>query len=120
MGYMLTKEEPIGERWARLWFRNILNGLRHMNSEGFSHLDIKADNILLDSLLTAKIGDLGCARPNVEGIDSLHGTYQYMSPEIRRRQFPYDGEKADVFSLAIVLFGMVMRNFPFNRNITTC
>ncbi len=39
-----------------------------MKEKGFSHLDIKCDNILLDDKLDVKIGDFGLAQLNSEGI----------------------------------------------------
>jgi serine/threonine protein kinase len=41
------------------------------------------------------------------------GSGQYRAPEICLRNFPYDGEKADVFSLAVVLFAIHNKKFPF-------
>ena len=43
------------------------------------------------------------------------GSEFHRGPEICYRRVPYDGEKADVFSLAVVLFAMQMRAFPFER-----
>lgn len=40
------------------------------------------------------------------------GTYYYRAPEITKRNYPYDGEKADVFSLAIIFFAVAMRKYP--------
>lgn len=79
--------------------------MKYINKEkGYSHLDLKIDNILLDKHLNAKIADFGFARPNKDGIKEKIGTRYYRAPEICYNDFPYDGEKADVFALAHLLF----------------
>jgi len=34
----------------------------------------------------------------------MTGTHQYMAPEIVRESYDFDGEKADIFSLGVLLF----------------
>ena len=45
------------------------------------------------------------------------GSGPHKAPEICLRQFPYDGEKADVFSLAVVLYAMQMKSFIFEGSV---
>jgi serine/threonine protein kinase len=58
---------------------------------GYSHLDLKPDNILLDKNLNAKIGDFGYAQINYEGISGDFGSEIYRAPEICNKQYPFDG-----------------------------
>jgi len=51
----------VEEKWVRYWFKQMLNGLIHMKNTNHSHLDIKIDNILLDTFLNIKIADFGFA-----------------------------------------------------------
>ena len=53
-----------------------------MQTKGYSHLDLKCDNILLDRNLIAKLGDFGFAQSNINGITKATGTDLYMAPEI--------------------------------------
>jgi serine/threonine protein kinase len=115
----LNCKEKIEEKWVRYWFRQILAGLKHIKSRGYSHLDIKCENILLDGDLNIKICDFTFSRLNDRRINNYCGSEWYRAPEICR-EHPFDGEKADVFALAVVLFAYMMRRYPTKQyyNVT--
>jgi serine/threonine protein kinase len=115
LDYLMTKPGQIEEKWVRYWFLQILAGLKHIRDKEHSHLDLKCENILLDSYLNAKIADFGFSRSNAEGIDTDLGSEFHRAPEICIKDFPFDGEKADVFALAIILYAMQMKSFPTER-----
>ena len=43
------------------------------------------------------------------------GSEFYKAPEICYQMFPCSGEKADMFSLGVVLFALHLRAFPFEK-----
>ena len=49
---------------------------------------------------------------NIRTLDEWCGTRVYMAPEIILRQ-TYDGRKADIFSVGVILFILVQGGFPF-------
>lgn len=63
-------DEGIDEQEAWRLFRQILEGLVHIHSQGMIHRDLKPPNIFLDSNNDVKIGDFGLATTSQTLIDS--------------------------------------------------
>merc|ERR1719242_2275794 len=89
----------------------------HMHCAGYCHLDLSLENVLWDKRAdTLKICDFGLCRklkPNEALFDSATirpGKKGYMAPEIYAYQ-KFSGEKADVFSLGVLLF-ILLTGFP--------
>jgi len=67
---------------------------------------------LLDEQLNAKIADFGLSQIHFP-LNGERGSYFYRAPEVYKRPpEPYDGEKVDVFALAVVLFTLQMKTYP--------
>ncbi|KAI7870432.1 kinase-like domain-containing protein [Spinellus fusiger] len=67
-------DERIDEQEAWRLFRQILEGLVHIHSQGMIHRDLKPSNIFLDSNNDVKIGDFGLATTNQALIDISGGS----------------------------------------------
>ncbi|KAL9102752.1 MAG: hypothetical protein Q9187_009087, partial [Circinaria calcarea] len=101
-------------------FRQILEGLSHVHSNGIIHRDLKPDNLFIDSSNNIKIGDFGLARPGdyqaatkARSINIANpaltrsiGTSLYVAPEVKSTGAGDYNEKADMFSLGIIFFEM--------------
>ena len=101
-------------------FRQILEGLVHVHSNGVIHRDLKPENIFitLGEANTVRLGDFGLARPgeatNKSALKSFVdprltasiGTSIYVAPEVRSSGGGSYNEKADMYSLGIILFEM--------------
>lgn len=97
----------------------ILSGLGHAHAEGIVHRDVTPANVFLavdpDGQVTPKLIDFGIAKVPAAGSHTLDGrvlgTPRYMAPEQIRGQ-AIDG-RADLFSLAVVLYEAIAGNCPF-------
>ena len=109
----------LSERHAKFIFRKILNGVRALHGAGICHRDLKLENILLDQNFNPKISDfvfstLFQANNEIIQLQDFLGTTPYMPPQMFNHQ-PYNGSKADIFSLGAILFNLVTGIRGFNE-----
>lgn len=111
-------QNNVNEFW-RL-FRQILQGLAHIHAASIVHRDLKPENIFIDINGDVRIGDFGLARPGdyrahsggsrpKEAFGSFTkdiGTASYVAPEVRSAGTGKYNEKADMYSLGIILLEM--------------
>ena len=58
----VRKRRRLKESYAKLIFKQLVEGLAHIHSKNILHRDIKLDNILLDGHGKIKIADFGVSR----------------------------------------------------------
>ena len=105
----------LSERQAKLLFKKILNGVQAIHNANICHRDIKLENILFDENYNPKIYGFYLSCINANNLQQQVGTFCYTSPEILRNR-PYDGFKADIFSLGHLLFILAAGIFGFNSS----
>lgn len=105
-----------------LWIaRQCVQGLLDLARAGFTHGDIKPDNIFLSAERNVTLIDLGFARrideprPLSEG-EPIVGTAEYMAPETLSRG-PSNPVLRDIYSLGVTLFRMLTGRLPFEARI---
>jgi len=92
------------------------SALKFIHSKNIMHLDIKLENILVDSVdsdnnATVKIADFGASLEASEAYDRHIGTLGYHAPEIGNKS--YDN-KVDLWSLGVTLFACSCIEYPVN------
>lgn len=101
---------------CHILFVQILQGIAYMHSRNVCHYDIKLENIMLDDTFSVKVIDFGLSGSNKIFSNDVKGTLGYIAPEFCKnpaKKEALKGEKADVFALGVVLFGLYFGFLPF-------
>src|SRR5271170_129563 len=99
----------------------VAQGLAYAHARGLVHRDVKPANLLFDDEGRVRVADFGVARALAEAAwtepaGAVIGTARYAAPEQARGQ-SVDG-RADVYSLALVLYEAVTGEVPFVQDTT--
>ena len=84
-----------------------------------AHRDLKPENILIDHNNKIKVSDFGLSSlykdpSNLSNLlQSTCGTLHYLAPEVIQNT-GYDGHKADIWSIAVILFVSCSGVLPFD------
>jgi hypothetical protein len=111
---LISREHRLAPKEVARLGLEVADALAAAHARGVIHLDIKPDNILLDSKRHAAVADFGIARvmattgAATQGVSS--GTPQYMSPE-QVAGDELDG-RADVYALGLVLYELATGQRP--------
>eukprot|EP00195_Chlamydomonas_chlamydogama_P017435 CAMPEP_0202915134 /NCGR_PEP_ID=MMETSP1392-20130828/64899_1 /ASSEMBLY_ACC=CAM_ASM_000868 /TAXON_ID=225041 /ORGANISM="Chlamydomonas chlamydogama, Strain SAG 11-48b" /LENGTH=443 /DNA_ID=CAMNT_0049607039 /DNA_START=317 /DNA_END=1648 /DNA_ORIENTATION=- len=111
----------VPEDEARYFFKQIVNAVDYCHKHHVVHRDLKLDNTLLSGHNPPhiKICDFGFARGWGEDshFTTVIGTPDYMSPQITAAKAQgkalYDGIKADVWAMGVLLCVALIGKFPF-------
>ena len=110
--YIYCTKCGLSELHSKVIFAKILKGVQACHNAGICHRDLKMQNILVDDSFNPKICDFGFATKNDHPLSEFLGTRNYAPPEILRNK-PYDGYKADIFSLGVVLLTLTTCKIGF-------
>jgi serine/threonine-protein kinase len=109
------RPEGLPEQRVRDWAEDALEALECIHRSGIVHRDVKPSNFLLDAESRACLTDFGIALTaddtRLTRSYEQMGTLAYMAPEQRTRRRSVT-EKADVYSLAVVLHELRTGGLP--------
>ncbi|MDQ7816859.1 MAG: protein kinase [Melioribacteraceae bacterium] len=110
-----NEEGPQKINDALIYAIQIAEALTEAHIKGIAHLDIKSDNVMINSQNQVKVMDFGLAKFRSEETDrdptEYSGTVAYMSPE-QALGLPA-GFPSDIWSLGVVLYEIITGKLPF-------
>jgi HEAT repeat protein/tRNA A-37 threonylcarbamoyl transferase component Bud32 len=119
LGTEIANERPMAPRKAVGYGIDICTGMSVAHQQGIIHRDLKPANILIDDSGLLKIVDFGVAAAAKSGDTQLTktgyviGSPKYMAPEqILGKKVD---ERADIYSLGVILYEMLAGNPPYSR-----
>jgi eukaryotic-like serine/threonine-protein kinase len=118
---LLDRGDRLSHSQAAHLGTEVAQGLAYAHSRGLVHRDIKPANLLFDEEGRVRVADFGVARALAEAAytepaGAMVGTARYISPESAEGK-PVDG-RADVYSLALVLYEALSGTVPFVTDTT--
>ncbi|NGX15545.1 HEAT repeat domain-containing protein [Wenzhouxiangella sp. XN24] len=115
----LKDEKPLPLRRSLQYSMDIATGMQVAHQAGVIHRDLKPANVLIDDNSLVKVVDFGVAAARASGDTQLTrtgyviGSPKYMAPEqILGKKVD---EKADVYSLGVMLYEMLTGFAPYTR-----
>ncbi|CAD8127505.1 unnamed protein product [Paramecium sonneborni] len=108
---LVRRKGRLDEIEARIYMKQILEGIDYCHKKNLIHRDLKLENVLLVSPNSnqIKIVDFGIA---CIGKDRIRmGTLPYMSPELISGQSA--SQLSDVWAIGVILYALVFGKLPF-------
>ncbi|KAH7470674.1 hypothetical protein KRP22_001328 [Phytophthora ramorum] len=89
------------------YMRQIASGVQFLHASGFAHRDLSLENVLVTADDQCQVCDFGLAASTAQRNRETVGKLFYMAPEVLAG-VQYDAAKADVWSLGVMLFIMLI------------
>jgi len=111
----MNRYGALAEKEAFNIFRSLVDAIDSVHKQGVAHKDLKPENVFVDpdtsSIILIDFG-LSIFVNDGEVVDLYCGSPMYMAPEVLNRD-PHDPRLADIWSLGIVLYHMLVGESPW-------
>ena len=101
--FLTRKRIRMEDKLARTFFRQFIEGLDYLHSQGIAHLDLKPDNLLIGEDCQLKIADFDLSYMKDDIAIQSKGTRNLRAPEMIHNNCK-NPRSADIFSAGILLF----------------
>jgi hypothetical protein len=115
----LCEIDRFTEEEARFYWQQLLQGVLYCHRKGLCHPELKLENLLLDDKeVVLKITGFGTRHMMYDDrYHKNHSTVVTVAPELLERSHDVDGFIADVWSCGVILYTMVVGNYPFDLGL---
>ncbi|UNI24196.1 Non-specific serine/threonine protein kinase [Purpureocillium takamizusanense] len=106
----------LSEDTSVFFFRQMISAIAYCHSFNVCHRDLKPENILITGDLQIKIADFGMAalhQTDTHHLATACGSPHYAAPELLKNR-QYRGDRADIWSLGVILYAMLSATLPFD------
>ncbi|XP_044721651.1 kinase [Hirsutella rhossiliensis] len=112
----INSKGRLSEEVSIYFFRQMISAITYCHSFNVCHRDLKPENILITADLQIKIADFGMAALHQTANHQLAtacGSPHYAAPELLKNR-QYRGDRADIWSLGVILYAMLSATLPFD------
>ncbi|KAH7316429.1 hypothetical protein B0I35DRAFT_354279 [Stachybotrys elegans] len=112
----INTKGKLSEEVTLYFFRQIISAMTYCHAFKICHRDLKPENILITSDLQIKIADFGMAalhQTDTHQLATACGSPHYAAPELLKN-YQYRGDKADIWSMGVILYAMLSATLPFD------
>eukprot|EP00826_Nyctotherus_ovalis_P048705 TRINITY_DN5763_c0_g1_i16.p1 TRINITY_DN5763_c0_g1~~TRINITY_DN5763_c0_g1_i16.p1 ORF type:complete len:662 (+),score=216.02 TRINITY_DN5763_c0_g1_i16:76-2061(+) len=116
---MLRRRKRFHELEVQFYLAQLIAGLKYIHGKNVIHRDLKLGNLLVGRNMELKIGDFGlAARLSFAGERrrTVCGTPNYMAPEVLNSKVCGHSFEADVWSIGVIVYAMLVGKTPFDSS----